>query len=171
VISPNPGFISLADEVTALRQQVKDLELLKLHLDAKLEWLTKVLYGPRSERRPVVQEHAAQQQSFLEAPVEAVATATAPTAEGSGSAAASAATSAGAPTDGDVSAAAAETARQAAIAVRNAKKGRGADGQAKPVNGGGRRPVNRSLRPVEVVIPVPESARKLADGTPLTLLG
>ena len=54
---------------------------------------------------------------------------------------------------------------------RNAKKGRGADGNQKVKNGGGRRPVNRSLRSVELIIEASVSERIAADGTPLVLLG
>jgi hypothetical protein len=41
----------------------------------------------------------------------------------------------------------------------------------RPLHGGGRRPVNRSLRPVELVIAVPAHERITADGAPLVLLG
>jgi transposase len=149
VTAPTPGFITLEDEVRALRQQVQDNESVIRSLEQKNAWLTKVVYGPRSERRPAEQDHgAAKQASFLAAPVEAVA-AVVPPAEAEAEPAT--------PADDK--------------AQRNAKKGRGPDGTKKARNGGGRRPVNRSLRPVEITIEAPASERVALDGTPLVLLG
>jgi transposase len=54
---------------------------------------------------------------------------------------------------------------------KNIKKGRGQDGKKKPINGGGRRPVNQELPPEPIIIPVPATDRFLKDGTPLILLG
>ena len=109
--------------------------------------MRKLLYGPSSERRPPpVQDHgAAVQQEFLAAPVDAGATA--PLAE------------------------AKQAEREARAKTKNAKKGRGPDGKPKPVNGGGRQPVNRTLRVVEQVVEAPASERIAADGTALILLG
>ena len=153
--STPPEFISLADENKALRAQVQDFSQLVDSLEAKNAWLTRMVYGTKSERRPVVQDLGeAQQENFLTLPVTAVAV------------------------DPDVAQAAAEqheaqthTVELSAAQQRNAKKGRGPDGKQKPKNGGGRRPVNRSLRPVEVIIEAPLSERFAADGTPLVLLG
>ena len=149
------GFISLEDEVIALRAQVHDFSQLVESLESKNAWLTRAVYGTKSERRPVAQDlGAAKQQNFLTLAVTAVAT------------------------DPDVVQATAEqqeaqahTVELSAAEKRNAKKGRGSDGKQKPKNGGGRRPVNRSLRPVEVIIEAPLSERVAADGTPLVLLG
>jgi transposase len=155
VLTPSTGFITLEEEVRNLRMQVQDKDQVIRSLEQKNAWLTKVVYGPRSERRPVVQDHGlGKQESFLEAPVEAVAVVAPPTE-------APAAPEA----DADTSAQAVEKAK------RNAKKGLGPDGKKKARNGGGRRPVNMSLRPVEVVIAAPESERVAADGTQLVLLG
>lgn len=152
MLAPTTGFITLEEEVRSLRQQVQDSESLIRTQEQKIAWLTKVVYGPRSERRPVEQDHGdAKQASFLTAPVEAVAVVV------------------------PLAAAPAETVAESPQAdekaVRNAKKGRGPDGKKKARNGGGRRPVNRSLRPVEVLIPAPDSERVAADGTQLVLLG
>lgn len=146
--------IPVEAELAALRQQVKDYEALVQTLDAKVTWLTRMVYGAKRERRPVEQDHgAAKQENFLEAPVVAVTTA---------EASAQSVESQESQRQGD---------DRTQAAIRNAKKGRGRDGKAKAVNGGGRKPVNRSLRPVEVVIPAPASERVAADGTPLVLLG
>ena len=149
MISTIERTIALTDENTALRQRIADYELLVQAQDAKLVWLTRLAYGPKSERLPPVQDHgAARQVSFLEAPVTAVATA-------------------------ELQEKPAEDAAAAASAKdqRNAKKGRGPDGKRKAVNGGGRQPVNRSLREVELVIHALPGERVAADGTPLVLLG
>jgi transposase len=148
-------FSSLAEENRALRAQVQDLTTLVQHQDAKLDWLIRIVYGAKSERRPAAQDlGTAVQENFLTLPVTAVAV--------------------------DVDAAQAEAERQEALKhtdqlsaaqKRNAKKGRGADGKNKKKNGGGRRPVNRSLRPVEMIIEAPASERFAADGTPFVLLG
>jgi hypothetical protein len=120
-------FSSLAEENRALRAQVQDLTTLVQHQDAKLDWLIRIVYGAKSERRPAAQDlGTAVQENFLTLPVTAVAV--------------------------DVDAAQAEAERQEALKhtdqlsaaqKRNAKKGRGADGKNKKKNGGGRRPVNR----------------------------
>lgn len=155
VLTPATGFISLDEEVRTLRQQVQDYAALNRTLEQKNAWLTKVVYGPRSERRPAEQDHgAATQASFLAAPVEAVTVIAPP-----------AAVPAAAGSDAE------PCAQDDAKAVRNAKKGRGPDGKTKARNGGGRRPVNRSLRPVEITIEAPANQRVAADGTPLVLLG
>jgi len=125
------------------------------HLEAKNEWLRRAVFGAKSERRSVVQDlGSAIQDNFLTHPVTAVVA------------------------DPDVAQAAAELQESNAHAgeltaaqKRNAKKGRGADGNQKVKNGGGRRPVNRSLRPVELIIEASASERIAADGTPLVLLG
>ena len=63
------------------------------------------------------------------------------------------------------------TAELVTVEKRDAKKGRDSNGKQKLKNGGGRRPVNRSLRSVDVIIEAPLSERFAADGTPLVLLG
>ena len=64
----------------------------------------------------------------------------------------------------------AERERLQRAAIKHAKKGKGADGKTKPVNGGGRKPVNPQLPLLEVPIPVPAAQRTLPDGTPLVTL-
>jgi transposase len=54
--------------------------------------------------------------------------------------------------------------------TKHGKKGKGADGKSKPVNGGGRKPVNPQLPVQEVSVRVPAARRCLADGTPLVTL-
>jgi transposase len=155
VTNPTPGYTTLADEVAALRAQVQESGTLIQHLEAKNAWLTRMVYGAKRERRPVEQElGAAQQENFLAAPVTAVAV------------------------DPDAAQATAEQQEAQAHGVelsaaqqRNAKKGRGPEGKRKEKNGGGRRPVNRSLRVVEVIVEAPASERFAADGTALVLLG
>lgn len=157
MLTPSAGFRSVEEEVTALRQQVRGFDELVRVQDAKIAWLTRLVYGTKRDRRPTEQDHgAAKQENFLAAPVTAVATAPAP----------------------DAAQAAAEqqesqtqAAERDAAAARDAQKGRGPDGQRKAKNGGGRRPVNRSLRTIEVIIAAPASERIAADGTPLVLLG
>ncbi len=155
MVSPTPGFVSLADEVAALRSQVQGNNQLIQHLEAKNAWLTRMVYGAKRERRPVEQDHGvARQENFLTAPVTAVALdpdALQASAEGQESQA--------------------HTVELSAAAKRNAKKGLGPDGKQKAVNGGGRRPVNRSLRPVEVIVEAPASERFAADGTAFVFLG
>ena len=155
MVSPTPGFVSLADEVAALRSQVQGFGQLIQHLEAKNAWLTRMVYGAKRERRPVEQDHGmARQENFLTAPVTAVAAdpdAAQASAEGQESQA--------------------HIVELSAAAKRNAKKGLGPDGKQKAVNGGGRRPVNRSLRPVEVIVEAPASERFAADGTAFILLG
>ncbi len=154
---PAAGFTSIEDEVTRLRSEVKELTEHIVALDAKNSWLSRLLYGTKRDRRPPDQDHGtATQENFLAAPVTAVATAPATEAV-------------------QASAEQAESTQRdterEAMTKRNAKKGRGPDGQRKAKNGGGRKPVNRSLRPVEVVITAPVNERVAADGTPLTMLG
>ena len=155
MVSPTPGFVSLADEVAALRSQVQGFGQLIQHLEAKNAWLTRMVYGAKRERRPVEQDHGmARQENFLTAPVTAVAAdpdAAQASAEGQESQA--------------------HIVELSAAAKRNAKKGLGPDGKQKAVNGGGRRSVNRSLRPVEVIVEAPASERFAADGTAFILLG
>jgi transposase len=149
------GFVSLENEVISLRAQVQNFAQQVEHLEAKNEWLRRAVFGTKSERRPVAQDlGAAEQQNFLTMPVTAAAV------------------------DSDVAQAAAEqqeaqkhTSELTAAQKRNAKKGLGPDGKQKAKNGGGRRPVNRSLRPVELIIEASASERIAADGTPLVLLG
>jgi transposase len=64
----------------------------------------------------------------------------------------------------------AERERLQRAAIKHAKKGKGADGKTKPVNGGGRKPVNPQLPLVEVPVTVPAALRSLPDGTPLITL-
>ena len=64
----------------------------------------------------------------------------------------------------------AERERLQRAAIKHAKKGKGADGKTKPVNGGGRKPVNPQLPLVEVPVLVPAALRSLPDGTPLITL-
>ena len=124
-----------------------------------------MMFGAKSERRPVAQElGAAEQQNFLTMPVTAVATDSDATDSDA--------------TAPDATQAAAEqqeakthTAELVAVKKRDAKKGRDPNGKQKLKNGGGRRPVNRSLRSVDVIIEAPLSERFAADGTPLVLLG
>jgi transposase/regulator of replication initiation timing len=143
------AITSTAVELERLRREIADLKIENRDLALKNEWMRRVLYGPSSERRRPQQDHGdAVQQSFLTAPVDAgqtVAEATAAQAK--------------------------REDREERKAQKNAKKGRGADGQAKAKNGGGRKPVNQSLRPIEQVIEAPAADRVAADGTPLTLLG
>ena len=149
------GYISLADEVVALRAQVTEISQLVESLESKNAWLRRMVFGKKSERRPVAQDLGeAHQENFLTFPVTAAAV------------------------DPDAVQAAEEqqeaqthTVELSAAQKRNAKKGRGPDGQHKSKNGGGRRPVNRSLRLVEDIIEAPLSERIAADGTPLVLLG
>jgi len=149
------GFVSLEQEVISLRVQVQDFSQLVQHQAAKIEWLTHMMFGAKSERRTVAQDlGAAEQHNFLTMPVTAAAA------------------------DSDVAQSIAEqqeaqkhTSELSAAQKRNAKKGRGADGKQKVKNGGGRRPVNRSLRSVELIIEASASERIAADGTPLVLLG
>ena len=54
--------------------------------------------------------------------------------------------------------------------IKHAKKGKGADGKTKPINGGGRKPVNPQLPLLEVPVTVPAALRSLPDGTPLITL-
>ena len=69
-----PEFATLTDEVAALRTQVRDYRLQMEHLEAKNQWLTRMVFGVKSERKPVAQQlGAAQQQNFLTTPVTAVA--------------------------------------------------------------------------------------------------
>jgi transposase len=63
-----------------------------------------------------------------------------------------------------------EAERDARKRAKNRKKGKGPDGKTKPVNGGGRRPVNPALTPVEMKLMVPAAQRTLPDGTPLITL-
>ena len=150
-----PEFATLTDEVAALRTQVRDYRLQMEHLEAKNQWLTRMVFGVKSERKPVAQQlGAAQQQNFLTTPVTAVASD--PAAEQAAAEQQEAQT---------------QATELTAAQHRHAKKGRGPDGKAKTKNGGGRRPVNRSLRPVEVVIAAPAHERIAADGTQLVLLG
>jgi hypothetical protein len=157
VILPTAGFISLADEVVSLRKQVADFVVTVQQQNARVEWLEKHLFGKRSERwaggkapepePPAPEAKAPESPDFLGAPVKAVPgiepeESTAQTEEK------------------------AEKLRQ-----RNAKKGRGPDGKAKVINGGGRRPVNPALREIELIIEAPIAARVAADGTALMLLG
>jgi transposase len=132
----------LRQEVEALKSEVRDLSI-------KNEWMRRVLYGPSSERRRPEQEHGdAVQQNFLTAPVDAGATVAEATA-----------------------AQAAREDREERKSRKNAKKGLGSDGKPKAKNGGGRKPVNRNLRPLEQVITAPAADQVAADGTPLILLG
>jgi transposase len=144
-----PADLSVAEELTRLRREISELKDELRDLSIRNEWMRRVLYGPSSERRRPQQDHGeAKQLSFLTAPVDAgrtVAEATAAQAK--------------------------REDRSERKARKNAKKGLGPDGQAKAKNGGGRKPVNQSLRPIEQVIQAPEADRKAADGTPLILLG
>ncbi len=144
---PAVSFISAADELAHLRAEISELRQEVGDLAVKNAWMRRLLYGPSSERRPPPpQDHgAAVQQEFLAAPVDAGATVTVAEAK--------------------------QAQREERAKSKNARKGRGADGKTKPVNGGGRKPVNRSLRTVEQVIEAPVSERTAANGTPLTLLG
>jgi len=140
--------IPVAVELERLRQEVADLRAEIKDLSIKNDWMRRVLYGPSTERKKPEQDHAEHQQTFLTAPVDAGATVTEATAA-------------------QAKREDAETRKK----NKNAKKGRGADGKKKAINGGGRKPVNRSLRTVEQIIPVPAADRVAADGTPLILLG
>lgn len=144
------AITSTAAELDRLRQENAELKTELRDLSIKNEWMRRVLYGPSSERRrPQSQDHGdATQQSFLTAPVDAgrtVAEATAAQAK--------------------------REDREERKTRKNAKKGLGPDGQPKAKNGGGRKPVNQSLRPLEQVIKAPVADRSAADGTPLILLG
>jgi len=142
--------LTVAAEMERLRKEVADLQSENQDLLIKNDWMRRLLYGPSSERKKstVEQDHAAQQQTFLTAPVDAGATVAEATA--------------------------AQAKREDATerkTRKNAKKGRGADGKTKVRNGGGRKPVNRSLREVQQIIAAPEADRVAADGTELMLLG
>ena len=143
------AITNAAAELDRLRHENADLKSELRDLAIKNEWMRRVLYGPSSERRRPQQDHGdATQQNFLTAPVDAgktVAEATAAQAK--------------------------REDRAERKARKNAKKGRGPDGQAKEKNGGGRKPVNQSLRSLEQVIEAPSADRVAADGTPLILLG
>jgi len=139
-------FITAAEEIADLRAEVAALKWQVGDLAAKNDWMRRVLYAPSSERRPPQQNHGdAVQQDFLGAPVDTGVTAD--------------------------DAEAKRKLREERAKAKNGKKGRGPDGRSKPVNGGGRKPVNRSLRPVDHVIAAPAGERVAADGTPLILLG
>ena len=157
-MTPSAGFSSIADEVADLRTQVRDFQYLTQDLRAKNDWLTRLVYGSKQERRPTPQDPGIAQESFLTAPV--IAVAIDPVAAAAVIAA-----------DEALALQTAEQIKEAARVVRNAKKGRGPDGKKKAINGGGRKPVNRSLREVISVITAPESERVAADGTPFVLLG
>ena len=119
-----------------------------------------MMFGAKSERRPVAQESgAAEQQNFLTMPVTAVATDSDATGPDATQAAA------------EQQEAQTHTAELVAVKKRDAKKGRDPNGKQKLKNGGGRRPVNCSLRSVDVIIEAPLSEWFAADGTPLVLLG
>ena len=64
----------------------------------------------------------------------------------------------------------AERERLARAKDKHAKKGKGADGKIKPVNGGGRKPVNPQLPLLEIPVSVPAAQRALPDGTSLVTL-
>ena len=148
---PAVTFVSAAEEIALLRKERDDLKLMVQVLESRVDWFAKAFYGPKTERRPPVQDHgAAKQESFLEAPVVAVATA---------------------PAASEAEPVASVDAKAAAKAARNAKKGKGADGKAKVRNGGGRKVVNRSLRTVEEVIDLPAHLRTGPNGEELVLLG
>lgn len=139
------AFVALAEEVDRLRGEVDDLRRENADLSLKNQWLTKVIYGPRSEKTPPKQDHGdAVQEELFGVPVDAVATAE------------------------EAEAALAEKAKQ----DKDRRKGRGKGGtQQKQRNGGGRKPVNPSLRPVEQIVAAPAEERVAADGTALMLLG
>ena len=109
--------------------------------------MRRLVYGPSSEHRPTPPQDlgAAVQQESLAAPPDAGATVTVAEAK--------------------------QAQREERAKSNNERKGRGADGKSKPVNGGSRKPVNHSLRTVEPVIETPVSERTAAEGTPLILLG
>jgi len=143
-------LIPAAVEMERLRQENADLRNEVKDLSIKNEWMRRVLYGPSTERKKPAQQHGEgnEQQTFLTAPVDAGVTVAEATA--------------------------AQANREDAAERKqrkNAKKGRGADGATKACNGGGRKPVNRSLRAVEQIIEVPAAERFAADGTPLMLIG
>ncbi|MDO8677627.1 MAG: IS66 family transposase [Acidobacteriota bacterium] len=143
------GITTAAAELDRMRHEIEALKSEVRDLSIRNEWMRRVLYGPTTERRRPVQDHGdAVQQNFLTAPVDAGATVAEATA-----------------------AQAAREDREERKARKNAKKGRGPDGKTKVANGGGRKPVNRSLRPIEQVVAAPERDRMAADGTPLILLG
>ena len=144
-----PAVTTVADELEHLRREVASLQGEVRDLTVKNEWMRRVLYGPSSERRRPQQDHGtAVQQNFLAAPVDAGATVAEATA-----------------------AQAQREDRAERKARKNAKKGLGPDGTPKAANGGGRKPVNRSLRTIEQTIEAPAADRVAADGTPLILLG
>jgi transposase len=139
-------FTSVIEENAHLRAENLSLKQEIGDLAAKYDWMRRILYGPSSERRPPEQDHGeATQEEFLAAPVDA-----------------------GVSLD---DAEAKRLAREEQAQEKDKKKGRGKNGGKKPKNGGGRTKVNRSLRPVELIIPAPAEARIAADGTPLVLLG
>ncbi len=140
------SFITAAEEIAHLRAENSALKVEVGDLSVKNDWMRRLIYGPTSERRPPQQDHGdAVQQEFFGAPVDAGVTVTQAEAK--------------------------RAQREERTKTKDAKKGRGKDGDKKPVNGGGRTRVNRSLRPIEQVIEAPADARIAADGTPLTLLG
>jgi hypothetical protein len=129
----------------------------------KIAWLTQLQFGKTSEksRRPTdspaaapAAPAAAQPATFLGSPVDAGAT------------------QEEAEANRDARETPQET-RERRKQAKDAKKGLGANGVKKPVNGGGRRPVNADL-PVfkdDLIVVVPEAQRILADGTRLVFLG
>jgi transposase len=126
-------------EIAGLRVELRDLAV-------KNEWLTKVVFGQRTEKRRPPQDHgAAEQQELFAVPVAVGETA----AE-----------------------AEAQAAEQAQQDEKNRRKGRAkGGGAAKPCNGGGRKPVNQALRVIEQVIAAAPEDRIAADGTALVLTG
>ena len=144
---PDAAVLIAADELAQMRAEISELRREVGDLAAKNDWMRRLLYGASSERRPPpVQDHgAAVQQEFLSAPVDAGTTATLAEAK--------------------------QAEREARAKTKNAKKGRGPGGKPKAINGGGRQPVNRTLRVVEQVIEAPASERTAADGTSLVMLG
>jgi transposase len=126
-------------------------------LRAKVVWLTHMLRGHVSEKQPVAQASPAAaptpgiDPTLITLPVDAGVTAE--EAEGK-----------------KASREERERQREQRKNAKDRKKGKGPDGAAKPVNGGGRRPVNPELPPREITIEVPQAERVDAKGVLLPVL-
>jgi len=148
----DPKSPDVERQIDELRERLRDMETERSHLVAerdgllaKIHYLTQLLHGHVSEKRVVPNP------TLLGLPVDTGATAVEAESKQS---------------QREV----ADQERERRIQRKNAKKGRGADGNAKPKNGGGRRPVNRELTIKTEIVVVPADQRTGPDGTPLILL-
>lgn len=134
-------------EIERLRRENRGLEHTVTELSRRNDWLLRVVFGQKSEKRPPVQDHGdGEQESLFGVPVTAV-------------------TNADEIEDG-------HDQTDAPPLTTDERKGRGKGGKGpKPTNGGGRQPVNPDLREVIEIIPAAEDEKFAADGTPYVLLG